>query len=542
MGTLVPEDFPLSMLHNEAERRVVEILRDGLTDGWLLLPKVELRDERDYELDVVAVHESFGVVDIEVKGHRVLIDDGVWRDPNGLALDPPPIAQARINAYALRTRLRQEIPSLKHLNVEYGIALPNTTELTGNLPPDVGRAQILTAVDLEDPLDAIERLMLDRWGNRPLDAREVEAIVAVLRPDVQFAWDPHARARTARRRLDEISADQVRALETLDQNQRVVVTGAAGTGKTRLATAWARRAYGRGERVLLTCYNEPLAADIRSRLPEDEAVRIGAFLTLGFDLDGMPPLEPPADAGDEWWNVTAVGHLLRHWHEITERFDTIIIDEAQDFSPAWIAQLATLLDPDGPRRLLMVADEAQQIYQRGFTVPLATDGWCRCELLTNCRNTHGIARLLRRFLNGAAAPMRGPESTAVRWAPIEAGDPAAAVGAVSGELTRLLEVEQRPPSSVLVETVASALRDRLRAELGLVNWEERTDGRVVCENVHRAKGLESDTVIFVTTSDDVSDALLYIGLSRAVSELVVVAPDRLAARLNLTPAERPARP
>ncbi len=40
MGTIVPEDMPLADLANEAERRVVTALRDGLDDRWLILPDV----------------------------------------------------------------------------------------------------------------------------------------------------------------------------------------------------------------------------------------------------------------------------------------------------------------------------------------------------------------------------------------------------------------------------------------------------------------------------------------------------------------------
>ena len=38
MGVIV-----LSSLANEAERRVVEAFRDGLSDSWLILPDVSLR-------------------------------------------------------------------------------------------------------------------------------------------------------------------------------------------------------------------------------------------------------------------------------------------------------------------------------------------------------------------------------------------------------------------------------------------------------------------------------------------------------------------
>ena len=64
-------------------------------------------------------------------------------------------------------------------------------------------------------------------------------------------------------------------------------------------------------------------------------------------------------------------------------------------------------------------------------------------------------------------------------------------------------------------------------------WEEREDQNIVCETVHRTKGLEFDAVIFATTSATVKDELLYVGASRAVSLLTVIAPLPVAERLGI---------
>ncbi|MBX3283970.1 MAG: NERD domain-containing protein [Actinobacteria bacterium] len=530
MGTVVPEDFPLSSLANEAERRVVEAFRDRLGDRWLVLPTVQLRtDQRDYEIDVVLLHEELGLVVIEVKGHRVEVRDGLWRH-QGRPMEPQPMDQARRNAYALRDRLIQERPDLDGFRTTYGVALPNTAAYDGQLPIDTIREQILTAPEIDDPMAAIETLALARWTSRPLTAGDVEAIVAILRPDLEFRWDPTARHRASRDRLDELCATQVQALERLDVNRRVVALGRAGTGKTRLATTWANRAFARGERVLLTCYNEPLAARVAEQLVDDESLRVGPFLRLALGLEGMAPLEVPADADHEWWTVTAVGHLHAHWHRIVERFDTIVVDEAQDFSPAWLAQLEALLDPDGPRRILLAADPAQELYTRGFQVPAVDDGWTRCELVSNCRNSHRIASLLRRALGGAAAPAVAPEGSPVRFVPLAFRYDLPVL--VRGELERLVQVEGLPASDVAVLTFSSQTRDQLVAELDLRRWEGRDTG-ILCENVHRVKGLEADTVILATDADEVPDDLLYVGISRAVSELVIVAPPPVGTRLKL---------
>lgn len=529
MGRLVPEDFPLSTLANAAERRVVESLRDGLTDGWLILPDVAIRGRRDFQLDVVLVHRDFGIIDLEVKAHRMAVRDGMWCS-DGSVLETQPMAQARDNAYALRRHLQAQGGDLAHVEVEGGVVLPNTTAIDGDLPADVDPAQVLLAGDLDDPQDAIEALAkVRRWQG--LSDAAVEQIVTTLRPDASLTWDPESLARSARARLDDLCSSQVAALETLDANRRVFVTGRAGTGKTRLAYGWARRAWRDDQRVLLTCYNDPLAAELQSRHPGDEMLVIGSFLRVAFELEGMPPLPVPDDADHEWWNTQAVAHLVGHWHEVTQRFDTVVVDEGQDFNPVWISLLERLLDPDGARRLLVVADDAQDLYDRGFAPPAADDGWTVAELLVNCRNAHPIASLLRRRLDGAASPKIGPEGLGVEWQPAE--DQAAVTRAVNERLVELLEVDERDPAGIVVATFTTSVREALRAELGLVRWEDRGPGQVACENVHRIKGLEADTVILATPTAEVADVLLYVGISRAISQLILVGPEALAERLGL---------
>jgi len=340
MGVVVPEGFDLRSLADAAEVRVVEACRDGLSDGWFVMPHVCLTGRRDFELDLVLAHRELGVLDLEVKSHQVSIEAGEWVSSRG-PLRPQPYDQARHNAYELRGWLRDRCGAPR-LDVDHAVAFPNTAARLAPLPPGIRPQQLITAEELDDLDDALERLMTSRPANRPLGEDLFERIVGSLRPDATVSWDPLARARRARDRLEDICAERVRAVATLDVNRRGAGSGAAGTGKSRLAVSWALRSFAREERTLLTCYNEPLAAWLSSRLPDDDALTVGAFLRMGLALPGLPPCDPPADAGDDWWNVRAVGHLVRHWSSITTRFDTIIVDEAQDFSPAWLALLGFL--------------------------------------------------------------------------------------------------------------------------------------------------------------------------------------------------------
>ena len=530
MGVLVPEDFDVAGLENEAERRVVDACVHGLSDGWLVLPNVVIKaGTRDHELDVVLIHESFGVIDLEVKGHRPELRQGVWF-AHGSRMEPQPTKQAHDNSYALRDKIRN-VEGLGKLKIPYAVVFPNASAIEGHYGTDLKPEQVILGSQFDDFADAVEQVALMWATELLLDDDDVQAVVDVLRPDAKFVWNPTARVEFARQRLDDICAAQVGALQTLDRNPRVLVLGAAGTGKTRLAEGWARRALIDEQRVLFTCYNEPLSDAVAARLPDDPDLTVGPFLRVALGLDGMVPLPIPDDADFDWWTVVAPGHLRDHWAGVTERFDTIVVDEGQDFSPQWLAWLEGLLPDDGSGRLLVVADASQEIYPRGFTVPASDSGWAQCELVSNCRNSFQIARLIRARLGGGAAPAVAPEAIGVRFIEVAEGDVGAAASKVCEELEWLVADEGRAPAGIAVLTCASAIRDRLLSGEGFVRWEQRGEG-VLCENVHRAKGLESDTVVLVADAE-VPDALLYVGVSRAVSELVVIAPALVGERLGL---------
>ena len=281
---------------------------------------------------------------------------------------------------------------------------------------------------------------------------------------------------------------------------------------------------------MLTCFNDPLAEVLQRRATDDENLVVGPFLRMALELDGMPALE--GDQSDpDFWNVTVPGHLQRYWPQVTQRFDTIVVDEAQDFSPAWLALLTSLLDPAGPRRLLMCGDTSQAVYQRGFIPPTSDDGWVLCELARNCRNAGAVARLIQRQFDGAPPAIGGPEANELRW--VEADDDML-VDAVAGEYDRLVDGEGYAAQRVLFATLSSDVRDRLRKAMAFVEFERSSDAAVMCENVHRVKGLEFDYVVLVVGPHDVAkDDLLYVGCSRAVSGLTVVGPRAVAERLGL---------
>ena len=530
MGQLIPEDFDFSLLKNDSEREVVRALRDQLSDDWRVIPNFLFNHEhRDHEIDVIVMHPDWGIGIIEVKGHKARIRGGKWY-AGGEPMVPQPFDQARDNAYSLRNMLRQVSPTLfERLQVPYAVAFPNMSRVEGHETREFKESQLLLEPQISDLRFVIENLFIEEAHLRfPVDG--IEEALRIICPDIDFEYDPHATAKRARDRLEEVSLAQIRAMETLDDNRRVIVTGKAGTGKTRLAIRWAQRAIAREERVLFVCFNEPLAQEVRARMNiEDEDVVIGPFLQVARQFQGVPWLDEPEDASDEelkyFWDVTMVGHLHAHWPHIEDTFDTIVVDEAQDFSPAWIAQLEALLDPDGPRRLLLVGDASQDIFERGYRLPSSDDGWTSGELVTNCRNTLQIARLLRSVLDGSAAPQTSPDSFGISFI-ATSEEKAAVVDSVQ------VALDGCPLGESVVITASRRWRNDIRDALGLGTFEDRHQ-RTPCESVRRLKGTEFDTVVLVDPSGELDDQGLSIGISRAVNKLVIIGPAALGRRLRL---------
>ena len=69
----------------------------------------------------------------------------------------------------------------------------------------------------------------------------------------------------------------------------------------------------------------------------------------------------------------------------------------------------------------------------------------------------------------------------------------------------------------------------------LVRWSDRSEDAVLCETVHRTKGLERTAVILVDMSNEPDKMLMYVGVSRAVSVLRLVGPSALAQAAGVAP-------
>lgn len=514
MAWLVPSTFDLRDIDDESERKTVATLIKTLSQEWIVIPQVHIIHNRENsEIDILLVSRHMGVFVLEVKGGIISRRDGQWYSYNKKIKDP--FAQATRAKHQLVKRFESLKFDLTDFFMNEVAVFPDA----GDVPAEgmgisAPRSRILNGEDLKDPEGAMARI---RRPNPQVSVERFKAFVHAVCPTVRLSFDGGELHQSVLHRLDDATRTRLGALVGLADNQRFVAIGAAGTGKTFLAERWARRCTARGERTLFVCYNVPLGDDLAERLEGSDVV-VGSFHEYVVSLLEPLGIKAPEDPGPHWWEVEVPQLLLDNVHAISERFDAIVIDEGQDFRPTWINALESLFRGEGPRRLLMVADPRQAIYAGPWSVP---EGVPSIELEYNVRSTLSVGRHVA-DLGGADPDLAAMEGPPVRHVQTT---PESIVEVVGTELSRVLEEYSLPLAHVAVLTSHRALRDTLiasRLPVKLARWNERDEDVVICETVHRAKGLERLAIISVDLDADRARDIDYIGSSRAILHLTVI--------------------
>jgi len=516
VATLIPEDLDLENLHPESERGVIRQLLRTLGDDWQIIPKVGvLIDNKNAEIDLVLASRHRGVFVLEVKGGTIAVRDGQWHQ-NDHRLKTDPFLQIANAKHQLARRLKAMRLDLEGLFINEVVVLPDVGDIPRDgLGPNAPRSHCWTSQELQVPEAALAYI---RRENSPVPIDQYLRFLRALCPKVELTVVEGRFGQGAVQRLDEETKERLDVAARLgDTNRTFLVTGSVGTGKTYLAERWARRCATRGERTLVVCYNRPISEDIAQRL-DDTDITVQTFHRLVETLLNPLGFVIPASPPSAWWREVPAQELLRRVADVTERFDAIIVDEAQDFSALWIQALEALHRAAGPRRLLMLADPDQTIYAEQWSPPQDIP---RLNLETNLRSSRAIARRVQAI--GGAAPNRSaPEGAPVRE---REASPDTLVSVVSEEIERLQHEYDIPPSQFAILTRHTSERDLLLSSVlstALARWEERDETRIVCETIHRTKGLERLAIIYIDLDAQRSRQLEYVGTGRAMLHLVAI--------------------
>jgi hypothetical protein len=542
MATMIPDGLGMGP-SDRTEELVFGLIRDETPKGWIGMHHVGLPwhpSKLTAELDFIVV-STHGIFCLEVKGGAVSRRDGVWY-VGSRKLRESPFAQVGSAAAALRPRAAAVRPYV----YGYGCVFPHCRfDLEG---PEVEREVVYDEGKAEAGFAAYIEALGSYWSRRypkrkPLLGNDIRKVVEALRGDCSVVESVMPEVRTAGRRLLSYTEEQSRAIKGLNAEPRIIVRGGVGTGKTLLAAQEAKRLAESGKKTLYTCFNKAVAAHVGHAIQMDglQVAHLDRLTARLIKAGGTEDVVPPDIDGQEQFEVflplaaaEAVGNLGDD-----ERFDAIVVDEAQDLiTEGRLDLLDTLLRGgwrDGLWRVFW--DPLQAIFSAGeaklHLLHATSANPTTYRLTLNCRNTRPIANQvedLSGFDLKQDALVDGPPVNEVEW-PDD--------GAQAKGVTALLRewIERGLPAEEIVllsprrfeNSVASRLRG-LPAKIYDMSGRrpEPEPRRIAFSTIQAFKGLESEAVLLLDV-DDLDDdwlrPLLYIGASRARTILGVARND-----------------
>lgn len=320
---------------------------------------------------------------------------------------------------------------------------------------------------------------------------------------------------------------------------RLRVEGTAGSGKTQLALAEYRDTLAQGGRPLYVCFNRPLADHFLGIAPKGGwAGTLHMLCDQRLRAAGEVPDFSRADAF-EWLAARAAELPMgEDW-----RFDTVIVDEGQDFTEAWRDLALKHLRPGG--RSLWLEDPMQNLYGRP---PVALPGWVVLRARGNYRSPRPVVRMLQGLLpEGAGIEAVGPLNDA--GLEVLTYRDAAGLREQVKEGIRLCLAAGYRKSDIAVVTYRGREQSLLfpynrlgphslrtfTGDYDLLGHPLYTDGEVLLETVYRFKGQAAPAIVFAEIDfealDDKAVRKLFVGATRAMMKLVLVISERSAAVL-----------
>lgn len=411
MARMIPgylnEDAP------PGERMVYGSLAAGPAD-WVVVHSLDIapwNKQRRTEMDFLVIIPDLGVLCIEVKSHqRIWVENGTWHPVNTIKRSP--FTQAVDARYSLAKGLSRVWPRAENIPFGHCCIFPSAdfdlAETVGVRPHELMDRRQFNALETGERRcmalrEMLSRQLLEGGGQRPLsDPLSLPLIENLLEACLPVQKRPPSAREEIQRREEEAYAvlreQQRPVIQLADLNERMVVTGGAGTGKTLIAMELAKRAATRGERVALLCFNQ-LVGDWMHRqmgaasLPN---MIVGRAWKVMAELADIPiPSAPPL----EFWENELPSRLEERLTDpdfcASAQFDFLILDEAQDVfgrPKMWECLQQFIEGGLGKGRYVIVGDFEGQVLSDHSTANEALDRLCslvqptRWKLSENCRN------------------------------------------------------------------------------------------------------------------------------------------------------------
>ena len=430
-------------------------------------------------------------------------------------------------------------------------------------------------------------------GSQGLDSTTIDFVRQVLKPTIDFVrqvlkpdfrMEDHSWTLSFKDSLKEIvelTDKQSTVLRLARRNDRVLLEGGAGTGKTMLAVKLACERAKQGDRVALLCDHKKLAPLLKKETRHHGNNMVAEYL---YGLFVWVLRDSPVSRNAELMRQMIFHQQrlapARQWHQLEEKvaelawkalvnvppqFDYLIIDEFHSFdSPVFFDVLDRVLanglaggkwaifadfSNQSFRSTASLTDNSSHMKAREALEAMSSH-WVNDVLEENCRNTRNIFDRMQAFKNpDSPYQIRPGASNGTQVRARTYSDLPNLALLLDEEITRLCQKGVRREQIVVLTDTrpewSVGPQNMVIRRFGPHSWQLvdiSDDDHIVAEEgisvcgVSAFRGLESDVIIYVCglnrearelegAQEEVFRPLRYLALGRAKAELSILVPE-----------------
>jgi len=553
MVKMIPQVISPDIKSN-AERKLFTQFQESVCEETVVilhsLGVAEHCDNIFGEIDFVIIC-SEGILCVEVKGGDVDIDDKdsywVFKNRYGKSVKKStgPFQQAQGNMQSLRyyliKRLGSQSPIVRS-QFACCVIMPDCVFKRNGI--GITRDILFDKSFKWDLFDIINK-SFHYWRERcknlhgftggKLTEEEIIQTAELLRGDFRFVPSMKETINGVYQELCALTDEQYEVLEALGDNERILVSGMAGTGKTLLAAEQCRRAFWSGKSVLYLCYNHNIAQYVKSRF-EKESIDINVSTLHAFMMNVCGEVWSP-DKNSEYFNIV-LPDLFLSQKDVCKKFDMVVVDEGQDLlKDRYLSCLDVLIkggleggcwsiffDPN--QNLFNTQSELDNILLQLRNVAASY------ILTVNCRNTKQIANantLITNIPQASKIKASGPNVEYYKYSSLSEEFSLLVKLLVNLKADGIIGQDVVLMSAYSIENPRCCLFQReLPSEVGKIKadgyiWQAKKN-ELRFSTISGFKGLEAKIVILLDVdafADEQRRLMNYVAVSRACAALYV---------------------
>lgn len=509
------------------------------------------------ELDFFVIAPNEGFFSIEVKHGGISRKNGEWcfTDRNGKTTykKTGPFAQQSATINSIRNYVLKKIEHKKELHDRFskilwgsGVAFTSMDEFV-DFGPEGHSWQVLTKQGLKLPIgsfitslskgahnESAGKYWYDVHKSKPTKG-DCELLLKILRGDFDINYSEINRIKDTEASIEEYTKEQFSLLEFVKYNNRCLIQGSAGTGKTLMALELLRRKAVDGVKVGMFCFNKQLGDNLFTASQNIDQ-KVSFCGTLHSYMAQNTETKAPNNENEEqgilqkyYQEDLPIEFIIAH-DNLTEesKLDYLILDEAQDLISPYYLEVFDLILKGGIKNgnWVMFGDFSNQAIflnnpDESISLLNSNSNFTTFPPLNiNCRNTKKIAEQ-NTLMTGSKLPeftsKNYRENNVICKYPTKGNQIKVILDILSDIETRKIPLDKvtlLSPKKFKNSLISDDIQIKQLILKGLKT-----------STIQGFKGLEN-TIIVLHDFEEVSSGrmqkLLYIGISRARQELFLV--------------------